>query len=37
MEDKIKTIKIDEVDFSFNQEKAYEKDGHVSVRNVMKR
>ena len=32
MEDKIKTIKIDGVDFSFNLEMAYEKDGHVYCR-----
>ena len=32
MEDKIKTIVIDGVDFSFNLEMAYEKDGHVYCR-----
>jgi DNA replication protein DnaC len=32
MEDKIKTIKINGVEFSFNQKKAYEKDGHVYCR-----
>jgi len=32
MEDKIKTIKIDGVEFSFNVNKAFEKDGHVYCR-----
>ena len=32
MEDKIKTIEIDGVEFSFNANKAFEKDGHVYCR-----
>jgi len=32
MEDKIKTIEIDGVEFPFNANKAFEKDGHVYCR-----
>lgn len=32
MEDKIKTIVIDGVEFTFSEDKAFEKDGHVYCR-----